>query len=98
MTTREHILSTLKSRKSEINKFGVIKLGLFGSYARNEQQESSDIDILIDFAPHKENFDNFNIALDFMESLFKNEKVEVVTQKGLSPFIGPHILDEVVYV
>jgi len=35
---------------------------------------------------------------DYLEQLFKNEKIEIVTKNGLSPYIGPHILKEVVYV
>jgi hypothetical protein len=59
MTTKENIISTLKSHKSELLGFGVQNIGLFGSYARNEQSDKSDIDLLIDFQPEKENFDNY---------------------------------------
>jgi predicted nucleotidyltransferase len=78
--------------------FGVKNVGLFGSYLRNEQSKESDIDILLDFEPGHENFDNLMNACDLFEELFKNEKVEVVTLNGLSPYIGPKILSEVVYV
>ena len=37
MTTKENILATLKANKSELSKFGVTNVGLFGSYLRNEQ-------------------------------------------------------------
>ena len=59
MTSREYILSKIGSNKDEILKLGIKEIGLFGSYARGEQSESSDIDILIDFEPDKENFDNY---------------------------------------
>jgi predicted nucleotidyltransferase len=71
---------------------------LFGSYSRNEQSSESDIDLLIDFEPAKENFDNFMAVYDLFEKLFKNEKIEVVTKNGLSSYIGPKILNEVEYV
>ena len=58
----------------------------------------SDIDILIDFIPEMENFDNYMAACDILEQLFKNERVEIVTKNGLSPYIGPKILKEVHYV
>ena len=45
MTTKELILSTLKSKESEISKYGIRAIGLFGSYVRDEQAEHSDIDI-----------------------------------------------------
>ena len=71
---------------------------MFGSYSRNEQSSESDIDLLIDFEPEKENFDNFMAAYDLFEKIFKNEKIEVVTKNGLSPYIGPKILNEVEHV
>lgn len=98
MTTKEHILKTLQSNKPKLSKLGIRNIGLFGSYIRNEQSSNSDIDLLVDFDPGKENFDNYMAAYDFFEKLFKNEKIEVVTKNGLSPYIGPQILNEVQYV
>lgn len=98
MTTRENILQKLKSSKTLLLRFGVRDVGLFGSYVRNENLKNSDIDLLIDFVPEKENFDNFMAVYDIFEKLFRNEKVEIVTKNGLSPHIGPKILNEVIYV
>lgn len=98
MTNKEFILNTIKSKESEIFSFGIKSIGLFGSYVRDEQSENSDIDILIDFEPEKENFDNYMAVYDLIEKLFKNQKVEIVTKNGLSPYIGPKILNEVKYV
>ena len=98
MTTKENILKTLKSNKLKLSKFGIRDVGLFGSYIRNEQSNDSDIDLLIDFEPEKENFDNYMAVCDLFEKLFINEKIEVVTKNGLSPYIGPKILNEVQYV
>jgi predicted nucleotidyltransferase len=98
MITKEIIIENLKSLKPQLLNLGVSSIGLFGSYSRNEQSSKSDIDILLDFEPNKENFDNFMAAYDLFEQLFKNEKIEVVTKNGLSPYIGPKILMEVQYV
>ena len=98
MTTKENIIATLKSHKLQLSKFGVQNIGLCGSYLRNEQSDQSDIDLLIDFDPEKENFDNYMAVYDIFESIFKDEKIEVVTKNGLSKYIGPKILDEVMYV
>lgn len=97
MITKENILNKLRSQKAELSKFGVINVGLFGSYLRNEQSEKSDIDLLVDFEPEKESFDNYMAVYDLFEDLFANEKIEIVTKNGLSPYIGPKILNEVVY-
>jgi predicted nucleotidyltransferase len=98
MKNREYIISTIKKRKPEFSKFGIKDIGLFGSFARDEQTESSDIDILIDFEPGKETFDNYMAFCDYIEKLFQNQRVEIVTKNGLSPYIGPKILNEVRYV
>ncbi len=98
MTSREYILSMLKAKRADLSAKGIREVGLFGSYARNEQTEQSDIDILIDFEPDKETFDNYMAVYELLEKLFKNIKVEVVTKNGLSPYIGPKILNEVQYV
>lgn len=98
MVTKEYILAKLKSNKSRIDKFGIQTIGLFGSYARDEQTATSDIDILIEFIPDKENFDNYMAVYDLIEEMFGNEKLEVVTKEGLSPHIGPSILNEVIYI
>jgi predicted nucleotidyltransferase len=97
MTTKENIIATLKTNKPELTKFGVVDVGLFGSYVRNEQSNTSDIDLLIDFEPGKENFDNFMAVYDLFERIFENQKVEVVTKNGLSKYIGPKILKDVMY-
>ena len=98
MKNREYILKTLLTQKSEFLKYGVQEIGLFGSYARNEQTEKSDIDVLIDFETEKETFDNYMAVYELLEKLFDGTEVEIVTKKGLSPHIGPKILDEVKYV
>ena len=98
MTTKENILAILKTHKPEFSKYGVSTIGLFGSYLHNRQSAKSDIDLLIDFEPEKENFDNYMAVYDLFENLFKNEKIELVTRNGLSKYIGPKILNDVMYV
>lgn len=98
MTTREKILTNVRNYKPQFLKLGVTSIGLFGSYVRNEQSSKSDIDFLVDFEPEQENFDNYMAVYDILENLFKNEKIELVTKNGLSKYIGPKILKEVVYI
>jgi predicted nucleotidyltransferase len=88
----------MRKHKPQLALFGVNNIGLFGSYVRHEQQLHGDIDILVDFVPEKETFDNFMDLCNYLEKLFVNEKVEVVTVNGLSPYIGKYILKEVNYV
>lgn len=98
MTTKDEILKKLRANMQMLSKLGIRNVGLFGSYLRNEQSNESDIDLLIDFEPEKESYDNYMAVYDLLENIFKNEKIEVVTKNGLSPYIGPNILNEVTYV
>ncbi len=97
MTNKEYILSAIKQHKVKLEGFGVSKIGLFGSYLRGEQSKKSDIDILVEFEEDKETFDNYMSVYDIIENIFSNEKVDIVTKNGLSPYIGPRILKEVMY-
>lgn len=97
MITKDYILKTIKTHKPELLKLGVRNIGLFGSFSKEKHSSKSDIDILIDFEPGKENFDNYMAVYDLIEELFKDQKVEVVTRNGLSPYIGRKILEEVIY-
>jgi len=98
MTSKNTILSLMRTHKPQLASFGVNRIGLFGSYVRNEQKPQSDIDILVDFEPEKETFDNLMNLYNYLEKLFDNKKIEVVTTNGLSPYLGKYILNEVNYV
>ena len=98
MLTKQDIFKTIIANKEAIKNFGVIEIGLFGSYVRNEQTNESDIDILVDFVKEKKTLMNYIDFCNLLESLFKNNKIDIVSKRGLSKFIGPHILKEVDYV
>ena len=98
MLNKTDILQTITDNKGAIRKMGIIQIGLFGSYVRNEQTINSDLDLLIDFDKENKSVTNFLDFCDFMDKLFAEVKVDVVSKKGLSEFIGPYILKEVEYV
>lgn len=97
VNTKTEIIARLTSNQDRIKQFGVKKLGLFGSFARNQVDTDSDIDLLIDFHPGQKTFDNF-IELAFYLQDLLGRKVDLVTPASLSKYIGPHILREVEYV
>lgn len=97
MKAKEEILNRLRANKTVLTRFGVRTVGLFGSYLYGKQSKDSDIDLLIDFEPDQENFDNYMAVYDLFEVIFKGNKIDVVTKNGLSPYIGPKILSEVLY-
>lgn len=94
---KETILQLLATHKQELLDYGVIEIGLFGSYARNEATKASDIDLLVDIYKTKKTFRNFMALSYYLEELL-GKKVELVTKQSLSPYIGPHILKTVEYV
>jgi len=99
MIDKNDILREIEQHKDQIKDFGVTEIGVFGSYVRGEQTEASDIDILVDFDKDKKTLKSFLAFCDYIESVFGKLKlkVDVVSKKGLSEFIGPYILKEVEY-
>ena len=93
---KEIILQTLLAQEEELRKYGVQRIGLFGSFVRGDYTNDSDIDFLVDFAKEKKTLHNLVYLGDFLETLF-GRKVDLVTPQGLSKYIGPHILKEVQY-
>jgi len=88
----EEIFKILQKNHNLLTKYRVKKIGLFGSYVRNEASIKSDVDLLVEF--EKKTFDNF-IDLAFeLEEIF-NRKVDLLTEEGISPYILPYIIKEV---
>ena len=94
---KDILLMILKSNKNKIDSFGVKRLGVFGSFVRGEQKDVSDVDILVEFEKKKKSYKNYLALSDYLEEMF-DRKVDLVTLESLSPYIGPYIKNEVVYV
>ncbi len=86
----------LAKHQKQLKQFGVKRWGVFGSFARDQQNAGSDVDILVEFEPGKKSFDNFMHLAFFLEEQV-GRRVELVTPESLSPHIGPYILREVEY-
>jgi len=97
MKTIAQIKTLLAEHKNEIvEKYGVTEIGIFGSYLREEQKETSDIDILVEFKRPVGMLTFINLK-NYLSDLFETN-VDLVTKKALKPRIGQRILSEVVYV
>jgi uncharacterized protein len=96
-TTKQDVLKTLQRNSSRLQALGVKRIGLFGSFVREEQRSASDIDLLVEFQPGKKSFDNF-MELSFLLEEILRRRVELVTTESLSPYLGPRILQEVQFV
>jgi len=92
--TKRDVISAIQENRDKIKAFGVKKLGLFGSFVREQQRPDSDIDLLVEFQPEQKTFDNFIQLSFFLEDMLK-QPVELVTTESLSPYLGPHIIEEV---
>ena len=88
-------MDLLRSHIQDIKaSFAVKRIGIFGSFSRGEQMESSDIDILVEF--EKPTFRNFMDLSFYLEDLF-GRKVDLVTVKGLHPRIRPFVEKDVIW-
>ena len=95
---KEEILDYLKANKDEFyKKFGVVKIGLFGSYSKDMQREDSDIDLAIEMDKDKKNLRNFFGFKRELESFF-GKKVDIGIEKSLKPIVKERIKREILYV
>jgi predicted nucleotidyltransferase len=94
--TKKEIFKTLSDHSVQLKRLGVRRMGLFGSFVRNQQTLESDVDLPVQFEPDKKTFDNFMELSALLENLLQRH-VELVTTEALSPYIGPHIMNEVEY-
>lgn len=96
MPTYWAIMKKIEKNMGKIKGYGVIKIGLFGSYVRNEQKVGSDIDVLVKFEKDKKGFDNYMDLKFFLEGLF-GRKVDLVVFEAIKPDLKPYILENVKY-
>lgn len=75
---------------------GARNVRVFGSAARGEADENSDVDVLVDLEPGRSLFDLGGLLMDLQDIL--GRKSDVVTEKGLRPRIRDHVLNEAVSV
>ncbi|MFN0087567.1 MAG: nucleotidyltransferase family protein [Blastocatellia bacterium] len=91
------ILSLLNQHWQEIqSRFTVKRLTLFGSAARDEMREDSDIDVLVEF-DGPATFDGYMDLKFFLENIL-NRPVDLVTQKGLRKEVRPFVEKEAIHV
>ncbi len=88
---REQIIYLLKEfKKMNTDKFGILRLGIFGSYARGEAKSDSDLDIVVEIS----NIDLFLLVhmKDELEKLFFNTKIDIVRyRKRMNKYLKKHI-------
>lgn len=95
MKTLNEIRNIISQHKDELKKrFKVKEIGIFGSCVKGGQSERSDTDVLVEFSEPIGIFAFMDLE-EYLEKLIGN-KIDLVSKKALKPFIGKHILSEVV--
>ena len=93
---KEEILNVLKNLKKELrDQYKIIELGLFGSFAKNEQKKDSDIDLLVDFEENADLLDLIGASIFLEEKL--NHKVDLVSKNAIREELRKNILEKVIY-
>ena len=80
--SREEIETALVSI---LAKYGVRKIGLFGSYARGEERTDSDLDVLVEFEKRKSLLTLVRIERELSEHI--GVKVDLLTEQAISPYL-----------
>jgi predicted nucleotidyltransferase len=94
---RDEALELLREHKAEmVSRFGVKRLALFGSTARDEAREDSDVDVLVDFV-HPATFHGYFDLKFYLEGLLGHE-VDLVCDKAVREPIRPHIERDAIHV
>ena len=94
--TSNKIIELINKNQNNIQKYGVKRIGLFGSFLTNKQKSDSDIDILVEFKKGEKTFDNYMDLKFYLENLFKHD-VDLVIKDALKVKLRSNILRSVKY-
>jgi hypothetical protein len=97
LRSRDEILETLAHLNPELrSRFKVRRIGLFGSYARQEQRPDSDIDLIVDFSEDADLFDLIELKY-FLEDRLSHS-VDIVPERALRDELRQSVHADVSYV
>jgi len=99
MNTKKEILDFLQiNHQYIVEKYHIKKLGLFGSFARDEQTSESDVDVLIEIEDGTKNIHDLKASLNAYLSKAFNRSVDLAREKYLKPYAKEDILKDTIYV
>ena len=98
MENKISILNYLKSNKDLFRtQYSVVKIGIFGSYARGEATDKSDIDVIVEFDDNTDNlFDKKYELRAYLMSYF-HKNVDLCREGAIKPIFRPLILKDAIY-
>jgi hypothetical protein len=89
-------LAIMREHLDEIHRLGARRVGVFGSFARGDASEDSDVDVYVEFDDAKRTYDNFFALHELLET-FLGRRVDLVTDKALTESKAKIILPTVRY-
>jgi uncharacterized protein len=97
MTERDDIVARLRAAMPDLKRRWPIRsLGVFGSFARGDEMDESDLDVLVEFE-RPVDLSSF-LALEAMLRSLAGRRVDLVSRRALKPHIGRHVLSELLPV
>lgn len=93
----ENIQQLISENATQVSELGVQRIGIFGSYAKGQSTEKSDIDFIVEFQPGKKTYDNFIQLAYYLEELL-GRKVELLTPDSLTSSMQNLIEPEIQYI
>jgi len=98
MKTKDQILTFLSQNKKLFrDNYHIVRIGLFGSYARGEQNPNSDIDLLVEFEENTQDLYDLKIQLKEFFQIQLGIDVDICREKYIKPRFKSSILKETVY-
>ncbi len=93
--TKQEIIKILSDKKEEWQeKFGIRRMGIFGSFSRNEETEESDLDVYVEFDIAKIDLKGYMSFIEELESLL-GRKADVITKAGKETIRIPYIKESI---
>jgi predicted nucleotidyltransferase len=94
---KQQVHDLIRTQKTAIRQLGAERIGLFGSFARGEQKETSDIDLVVEFKAGMKTYRNLLNLADLLEELLK-KKVDLLTWEGMASFVQREAKKDIEYV
>ncbi len=97
MKTLQEFRNNYKSQIIDLaKKYGAYNVRIFGSFARGELKDNSDIDFLVTFEPQRSLFDQGGLLMDLQDLL--HCKVDIVDEQAMRPRFREQILKEAIFL
>jgi predicted nucleotidyltransferase len=96
---RAEVIARLKAVEPQLKAHGVAALYLFGSHARDEARDDSDVDVFVDKAPERDfGFSEFMKAYQVLEGAFPGMEIGYGVREGLSKYIRADVEQQAIRI